>query len=200
MPPPAVPRGGRWERSGDGEALSIDCADRRRALSPGFLAGIACFAALAAVIAVIAGAGVGGAILALLCTAGIALPLVFFMRLSLVARRLELRFDKDHLEIRQGSGASTRVPLAELSRLVIVHDGAPARIRIDSASLRRSWTIGQLYRHNAVERFVPVVPADVHGWLSGAGLVRAERSSRGISTSEYRRADEPRVPRGRDAG
>lgn len=197
-PPAAIPKGGRWERDGDADVLRIECANPRLALTPGLLAATAVTALLGVSVAAIAGASLLGVLSAAVLIVGTVLPLIYFMRLSLVSRELVLRFTAGALEVREGDGDSQgygaasavarSVRLADISRIVFVHDGAPARILLESRGARRErWVIGDLYRHNRVERFVPEPPTTVTSWLGDAGVVPAITVRRGIRTSSFRR-------------
>ncbi len=84
------------------------------------------------------------------------------------------------------SGGTTAIPYRELHRLLIVHDGAPTRIRIATAAGTRRWTIGQLYRHNSVEPFIDELPGPLVERLRNAGLVGGTAVRRGVRVTEWR--------------
>lgn len=113
--------------------------------------------------------------------------IVYYMRLSLKSRAVEIRCTAEALEICDGAGLIERWPLEDVLRLAIAHDGAPARIAIDAGSKRYRWTIGQLYRHNRVERLVAEVPERAILRLQAAGIEPVATMRRGVLFAEYRR-------------
>lgn len=105
-------------------------------------------------------------------------------------RVLELVFGPDAVRVGTeddgGSGGASVIPYRGLHRLLIVHDGAPTRIRIATAAGTRRWTIGQLYRHNSVEPFIDELPGPLVERLRNAGLAGGTAVRRGIRVTEWR--------------
>ncbi|WP_053388244.1 hypothetical protein [Leucobacter japonicus] len=117
--------------------------------------------------------------------AALVATVIGYMRLSLQARMMTLTLGKRSLAIDDGVSI-VQVPLSDLRRLLIVHDGASARIAVDSAPSRVRCSVGALYRHNSVERFVAEVPAPAQRWLEASGLVNTTSVTRGVLRSGYR--------------
>lgn len=137
-------------------------------------------------IALLSGLALAGAVLVGALVGGLCLVFIGYLRLSAQSRELKIAVTPDALSVRDGERQRT-VPLAEVTRIQIVHDGAPARVAVRARDARFTWSIGHLYRHNTVERFVSEVPADVDGWLRASGMRGTESVRRGVLRTEYRR-------------
>lgn len=165
------------------------CGFLRAALSPLLLALTVVVGLVIGAITAAVGAAAPASVLVGVLTAGVLLSLVFYMRLSLSSQAVEIRFTPEALEVRDGVGAVESCRLADVRRVTIVYDGAPARIAIDAGARRYRWTIGQLYRHNRVERLVEEMPERLRLRLTAAGLEQTLTMRRGVLTAESRRPD-----------
>ena len=186
-PPPEHSKIGRWAIEGNADLLQVEASSLRDVLSPLFVAlavvvGVAAWAMTSA-----AGASIALAVLIGVVAAGVLLSLVSYMRLALSARTVEIWCTPETLEIRDGARAVESWRLEDLHRLKIVHDGAPASIAIDVGPRRYRWAVGQLYRHNRVERFVEDVPERMRLRLLAAGLEVTITVRRGLLATESRR-------------
>lgn len=126
---------------------------------------------------------------------GASIGIVTFLATLRAQRRvLELAFGPDAVRVGAegdgtsggASGGATVIPYRELHRLLIVHDGAPTRIRIATAAGIRRWTIGQLYRHDSVEAFIDELPGPLVERLRNAGLVGGTAVRRGVRVTDWR--------------
>ncbi|WP_353111412.1 hypothetical protein [Microbacterium sp.] len=187
---PASPRTGPagWELQDGAFSMRVSVSSVRDALSPGLLAGARSVGVVAALVAVLAGAGTPGLILTGVLAFGLVTSIVSYLRLVLLARELVIRITTDSLSVEDGALPPRSWRLTEVERVLIAHDGAPARVRIDAAGRRQRWTIGQLYRHNAIEPFIEAVPEEVRSRLLEAGLDGGTRMHRGIRVSDFRRS------------
>lgn len=187
--PPEHSKIGRWVSEGNDDLLRVAASSVRAALSP-LLATLTVVAGLVSgAIAAAAGATGPFSVLIGALAAGVLLSLVFYMRLSLSSRVVEIRCTPETLEVRDGAAAVESCRLEDVRRVTIVYDGAPARIAIDAGARRYRWTIGQLYRHNRVERFVEEMPERLRLRLTAAGLEQTLTVRRGVLTAESRRPD-----------
>jgi len=185
--PPEHTKVGRWVNEGGSDLLRVEASSMRDALSPALWAlGVGVGLATGA-ISLAAGVSIPFATLIGVLVLGLLLSLVSYMRLSLNSRAIEIRCTAEALEIRDGAGAVEIWSFDELSHLIIVHDGAPARIAIYAGPKRYRWTIGQLYRHNRIERFVEALPERMRLRLASAGFEQTLTMRRGVLTTESRR-------------
>lgn len=179
----------RWVSEGNDDLLRVSASNVREALSPLLVASAVVAGLAVGAISAVAGVSIAFSALTGVLTAGVLLSLVFYMRLSLSSRVVEIRCTPETLEIRDGAGAVELCLLEAVRRVTIVHDGAPARIAIDAGARRYRWTIGQLYRHNRVERLVEEMPERLRLRLTAAGLEQTLTMRRGVLTAESRRPD-----------
>ncbi|GAA2844103.1 hypothetical protein [Leucobacter komagatae] len=166
--------------------LRFTAASTREALSPGLLLASTALAAGSAVIALLGGLALTGAVLIGVLLGGLCLVFVGYLRLSAQAREVKIAVTPEVLSVRDGNRQRT-VPLTGVSRIQIVHDGAPARVAVRAGEDRFNWSIGHLHRHNTVERFVSEAPDEVDGWLRASGMRRTETVKRGVLSTDYRR-------------
>lgn len=177
----------QWRREGDRFTLQLKAARTREAFSPALICVALGFGLLSAVIAVLAGATIPGAALTGALLAAICLIFVGYLRLSSQARELLFSIAPGGLTIVDHGSPPIALGYDDVISLMIVHDGAPSKITVASAQGKFSWTIGQLYRHNRVERFVPELPAETRQWLEAAHLRDDSTTSRGVRRTHYRR-------------
>lgn len=186
-PPPEHNKIGRWVSEGSDDLLRVEASSIREVLSPLFVALGVITGLVAGVIAAAAGSSLPAAVLIGVLLAGALLSLVYYMRLSLGSRVVEIRCTPVAIEIRDGAGAAESCHLEDVRRLTIVHDGAPAKLMIDAGPKRYRWAIGQLYRHNRVERLVEEMHERTQLRLRTAGLELTTTVRRGVLTTESRR-------------
>lgn len=187
-PPPEHSKIGRWVSEGDDDLLRVRASNVREALSPLLIASAVVAGLAVGAITVVAGVSIAFSALAGVLVAGVLLSLIYYMRLSLNSRVVEIRCTPEVIEIRDGAGAAESCGLGDVSRLTIVHDGAPARVVIDTGAKRYRFTIGQLYRHNRVQRMVEEMPERTRLRLRTAGLDLTFMVRRGVLTTESRRS------------
>ncbi|KAM9866296.1 hypothetical protein ACIFOC_00499 [Leucobacter aridicollis] len=175
-----------WSANGESNMLRVRAGSLREALSPGMVALAAALGVSTTAVALAAGGSLStGALVGLLLGA---LCLVFTGYLRLSSQATDVTIALNEQTITFGSDQDrVAQPLTSVSRLRIVHDGAPARIAIHAGGMRRSWAIGHLYRHNTIERFVEEIPEQADRWLTGSGMRRTSTMRRGVLTTEYRR-------------
>lgn len=185
--PPEHSKIGRWVSEGSDDLLRVEASSVRDALSPLLATLVVGVGLVSGAIAAAAGVAAPFSVLIGALAAGVLLSLVFYMRLSLSSRVVEIRCTREAIEVRDGAGAVESCRLEDVRRLTIVHDGAPARIAIDAGLKRYRWTIGQLYRHNRVERFVEEMPERLRLRLAAVGLEQTLTVRRGVLTTGSRR-------------
>lgn len=176
-----------WVLEGGSVVLRVQGVDLRQAWSNGLIWLSLVIGFVTACLVLVSGGDTSVAVLAgVLCT-GLCVTVVGYMRMGLSKREVEISLSEQMLCIVDGADR-TEIRLRDLRRLHIVHDGAPSQIAVDSATARIRCTIGQLYRHNRVERFVAEVPASARSWLEEAGLTCSESHQRGVLRSDFRAA------------
>ncbi|MDP5228434.1 MULTISPECIES: hypothetical protein [Arthrobacter] len=175
-----------WVQDGEDFVLTVRAAERRDALRPVVWLTAVAAGILAAGLSASAGSGTQVALgLATLVFATVAF-VQYYLRLLGAARLVTLRFGPQELTITDGDRPPVVRPLSAVTRVLIAHDGAPARIRTELAREQFSWTIGDLYRHNTIAPFVDAVPSALRGRLTGLGLVGGTVTQRRVRVSEYR--------------
>ncbi|GAA1794059.1 hypothetical protein [Leucobacter iarius] len=186
-----------WTDRGDDFVLRIIAVDLGALLAPRRLAvwgGVILAALLLAALLLALVIGLSGGDWGAFGTAvfiGASIGIVIYLA-TLRTRRRVLEFVLGPDAVRVGteddgrSGGTTAIPYRELHRLLIVHDGAPTRIRIATAAGTRRWTIGQHYRHNSVEPFIDELPGLLVERLRNAGLVGGTAVRRGVRVTEWR--------------
>ena len=176
----------QWASNGEGTELRFTAASTREALSPGLLLASTALAAGSAVVALLGGLALAGAVLVGVLLGSLCLVFVGYLKLSAQAREVRIAVTPQSLSVSDGERRCA-MPLADVTLIQLVHDGAPARVAVRAGEDRFNWSIGHLHRHNTVERFVSEVPDDADGWLRASGLRRAETVKRGVLRTEYRR-------------
>ncbi|MFJ3957098.1 hypothetical protein [Arthrobacter sp. NPDC090010] len=117
----------------------------------------------------------------------------FYARLHAAARPVTLTFGAKELTVIDGAKPPLSHQLSAVSRILIAHDGAPARILIDATGARHRWTIGDLHRNNTIEAFVDSAPPALGRRLQENGLVGGVSIRRKIRFTEYRKATDSDV-------
>lgn len=183
----AVPRSSvcaDWAIESDAVVLRFQAVNLRKAWSNGLIWISLMIGLVSGGLVFLSNQDVPGAMLTVILCATLIATVVGYMRMGLNKREMEIRLTQLTLCIDDGADR-TEIPVGDLRRLLIVHDGAPAQIRIDAPGVRFRCTIGQLYRHNRVERFVAEVPASARNWLEEAGLTCSEMRKRGVLRSDF---------------
>ncbi|GAA1610657.1 hypothetical protein [Leucobacter chromiireducens] len=175
----------QWTLVSGGAQLRFTASRVRAAYSPGFLAVCAFVGVTTGGVAGVAGSGLASAVLVAILVGGVIAALVGYFRLSTQARPITLTLSGETATVSIGGDSADRTvaPLAELRRIVIVHDGAPARVVVDAAGRRERWTVGQLHRNNRPEEHLPLPPAALVTTLRGLGLRLETERVRGIRTT-----------------
>lgn len=193
--PPELPA--PWTDRGDDFVLRISAVDLGALLAPRRLAiwgGVILATLLLALVIGLSG-GDWAVAFGTAVFVGASIGIVIHLATLRTRRRvLELVFGPDAVRVETeddggsggASGGTTAIPYRELHRLLIVHDGAPTRIRIATAAGTRRWTIGQLYRHNSVEPFIDELPGPLVERLRNAGLAGGTAVRRGVRVTEWR--------------
>lgn len=173
-----------WRAEADALVLRVHAANPKEAWSRGLIMLSVVVGLASSGIAFLAGAEPAGAVLTAVLIAALCITVIGFMRLSAQAREMTFTIGERSLIIDDGVKRD-EVCLSEVHRLQIVHDGAPAQIAIDTVHGRFRCSIGQLYRHNRLERFVAELPVSAEHWLEAAGLTHTESRKRGVLRSVY---------------
>lgn len=177
----------QWTLASGGAQLRFTASRVRAAYSPGFLVVCAFVGVAAGSVAGVAGSEAAGAVLVAVLVGGVIAALVGYFRLSAQACPITLTLSGETATVSIGGDGDsvdrTVAPLAELRRIVIVHDGAPARVMVDAAGRRERWTVGQLHRNNRPEEHLPLPPAALGTVLRGLGLRLETERARGIRTT-----------------
>ncbi len=189
--PPELPA--PWTDRGDDFVLRISAVDLGALLAPRPLAiwgGVILATLLLALVSGLSG-GDWAVAFGTAVFVGASTGIVLYLATLRTRRRvLELVFGPDAVRVGTeddgGSDGASVFPYRELHRLLIVHDGAPTRIRIATAAETRRWTIGQLYRHNRVEPFIDELPRPLVERLRNAGLVGGTAVRRGVRVTDWR--------------
>ncbi len=173
-----------WVERPGAARLTFTAARLRDAYSPRFLAVCTAIALAVGAVSALAGAGAAGSVLAAILSGGLVASLVGFFRLSAQAHPVELEIDvaAGTIAIAEADREPLRIALTNLSRLVIVHDGAPARVALAGPPGQR-WTVGQLYRNARPEPHLAPLPESLRDALSAAGCMVREERRRGIRTT-----------------
>lgn len=165
--------------------LRVYAANLREAWSTGLIGLSVVVGLVSGGIAFFAGAESAGAVLTAVLIAALCVTVIGYMRLSAGAREMTFIIGERSLSIDDGVKCD-EVCLSDVQRLLIVHDGSSAQIVVDSVRGRFRCSVGQMYRHNALERFVAEVPMSAQRWLEAAGLAHTESRKRGVLRSTYR--------------
>lgn len=176
-----------WAAEGEDLVLRVRAGSVRAALSPMVVGVILVAGLLAGALTALADQNamtVGGIALFTAASVGIVL---YLARLHGTARTVELHFGADALWLIDGDTAPVETSYAEVSRILIAHDGAPARIRLTAAGRTRRWTIGQLHRNNTIAEFVAPLPDALVDRVRAAGLDGGTTLSRRIRITSFRR-------------
>ena len=177
----------RWSCEGDDWVLRAHASQMRAALSPALIITAAVIGGVGGLIASGAGVGITKALLTVILLGGTVLSFGYIMYLSILARDVTLRFTPSMIEIRDGSGDPQSWPYTALTRLLLVHDGAPAKIILTADGQRISWVTGQIYRMNGRERLIEDIPSAVVERLGHVGLHMAQTVRGKILRTEFDR-------------
>ena len=177
----------RWSSEGDDWVLHAHASQMRAALSPALIITSAAIGGVGGLIASGAGVGIAKAILTVVLLGGTVLTFGYIMYLSILARDVTLRFTPSMIEIRDGSGDPQSWPYTAVARLLLVHDGAPAKIILTADGQRISWVMGQIHRMNGRERLIADGPAQLVERLDHAGLHMAQTVRGKILRTEFDR-------------
>lgn len=176
-----------WVHDGDDVVLTVSVSNVRDSLSNGFIAAVVLWGAGGGALAAIATRDTVFAVMAGVLLCAIAASIVYVMRLAAAARSLTVRVGPDALTVADGSSPSISWPIEAVQRLTLVHDGSPSRIRLSVSGRTYRWTVGQLYRQNTVEEFIPAVPDDLRARLLSVGLTVETTVRRRIRTTDFHR-------------
>lgn len=173
-----------WSAEDDAFVLRVQAGSLSEAWSTKLIAFALLLGFAVGGIAFWAGSGVMGAVLAGVLSAALCAAFVGYLRLSLGKREITLSLGAESLRVDDGTRLH-EILFTDLHRLEIVHDGAPSRIAVDSTRGRFRFAIGQLYRHNTLERFIAEVPMAAQRRLETAGLTHTSARKRGVLSSSY---------------
>lgn len=175
-----------WSAEAGAFVLRVHAANPKDAWSTGVIVLSVVMGLVSSGIAFLSGAEPAGAVLTAVLLAALCTTVVGFMRLSAQACEMTFIIGERSLGIDNGVRRD-EVRLSDVRRLLIVHDGSSARIAVDSVHGRFRCSIGQLYRHNRLERFVSELPVSAECWLEAAGLTHTEFRKRRVLQSVYSR-------------
>lgn len=184
-----------WHAEADAFVLRVHAANPKEAWSRGLILLSVVVGLASSGIAFLAAADPPGAVLTAVLIAALCITVIGFIRLSAQAREMTFIIGERSLIIDDGVKRD-EVRLSDIHRLLIVHDGSPAQIAVNSIHGRFRCSIGQLYRHNRLERFVAELPVSAEYWLEAAGLIHTESRKHGVLRSVYskRASGEERQP------
>ena len=182
-----------WRAEAGAFVLRVHAANPKEAWSTGLIVLSVVVGLVSSGIAFLAGAEPAGAVLTAVMIAALCITVIGLMRLSAQAREMTFIIGERLLSIDDGVKRD-EVCLSDVHRLLIVHDGSSAQIAVDSVRGRFRYSVGQMHRHNRLERFVAEVPMSARGWLEAAGVTHTESRRRGVLRSTFR-ASSPRHER-----
>lgn len=179
-----------WQAEGDSSVLRVQAANPRKAWSGRLIGLSAVFGCVSGALVLISTSDVTAAGVTVLLCGVLCATVVGYMRLSLNKCEVTVALGEQEVSIDDGSTRHV-IALAHVNRLLIVHDGAAARIAVDSAQGKLRYSIGCLYRHNALERFISEMPETATQCLNNSGLALEMSQKRGVYRSLYRRYCDP---------
>lgn len=179
-----------WRVEDDTCVLRVKAANPREAWSTRLIGLSLALGVASGGLAFLGSSNAAATALTAVLAAALCVTFVGYMRLSAQAREMTFIIGERSLSIDDGVKRD-EVSLSDVHRLLIVHDGSSARIAVDSVHGRFRCSIGQMYRHNRLERFVAQVPIPALRWLEAAGATHTESTKRGVLWSTFR-ASSPR--------
>lgn len=180
-----------WAWENGGWVIALHAASVREAYSTGLIVVSVAFGIAGGGVTYLAAAQLVAAVLVGILLCLLCLSFVGYLRLGAQVREVQLGISEQSLTVAE-RGVRLTVPLRDIDRLLLVLDGAPARVGFRAGPVGLSWSIGNLHRNNSVQRYIAEMPVAAEQWLSDAGLHRSVVTHRGVTRIEYRGSSKQR--------